>query len=145
MIVYRILIKKTDITDVSIFSFYCYFIREAPTGSNGRSAKKKGLFFALWKNDITVVSLFASCCCFIEEARHRFRRKEINSLAQQTICLITYFEWADADEEVVMCLLKKVSVIFAGVCCLNERFFVASCLSTRKRKRIQNNVDNKVH
>ena len=36
-----------------------------------------------------------------------------------------------------MCLLKKVSVIVAGVCCLNERFFVVSCLSTRKRKRIQ--------
>ena len=96
------------------------------------------------KNEITVVSLFASCCCFIQEASHSFRKKR-NQLFGTTDNLLTYFEWADADEEVVMCLLKKVSVIVAGVCCLNERFFVVSCLSTRKRKRIQNNVGNKVH
>ena len=47
-----------------------------PTHSNGRSAKKKDCFFALWKNDITVVSLFASYCYFIQEARHRFRKKK---------------------------------------------------------------------
>ena len=63
-----------------------------PTGSNGRSAKKKGLFFALWKNDITDVTLFASCSYFIQEARQRRRKKEINFLAQHTICLRTLNE-----------------------------------------------------
>ena len=72
---------------------------------------KKGCF-SPHKNDITVVSLFASCCYFIQEAHHRFRIKR-NQLFGTTNNLLTYFEWANADEEVSMCLLKEVSVIVA--------------------------------
>ena len=103
-----------------------------PTGSNGRSAKKIGLFFALWK----MISQLSLCLPLAAVSYKRLvttsGKKEINSLAQLTIFLRTLNE-------------QKVSVIVAGVCCLNERFFVVSCLSTRKRKRIQNNVGNKVH
>ena len=72
---------------------------------------KKGCF-PPHKNDITVVSLFASCCYFIQEAHHRFRIKR-NQLFGTTNNLLTYFEWANADEDVFMCLLKEVSVIVA--------------------------------
>ena len=82
-----------------------------PTGSNGRSAEK-GFFFVLWKNSITDVSLFASYCYFIQEARHRLRKKR-NQLFGTTDILLTHFEWANADEEVFMCLWKEVSVIVA--------------------------------
>ena len=102
------------------------------TGSNGRLAKKKGLFFALWKNDITDVSLFASYCYFIQEARHGFRKKEINCLAQQTICSRTLNE---------QMLMRKYLCVYwrryqsssLGVCCSNEIPFVASSLSAKKK------------
>ena len=103
------------------------------TGSNGRLAKKKGLFFALWKNDITDVSLFASYCYFIQEARHGFRKKEINCLAQQTICSRTLNE---------QMLMRKYLCVYwrryqsssLGVCCSNEIPFVASSLSAKKKE-----------
>ena len=103
------------------------------TGSNGRLAKKKGLFFALWKNDITDVSLFASYCYFIQEARHGFRKKEINCLAQQTICSRTLNEQT---------LMRKYLCVYwrryqsssLGVCCSNEIPFVASSLSAKKKE-----------
>ena len=112
-----------------------------PTGSNGRSAKK-GLFFALW-NDITDVSLFASYCYFIQEACHRFRKKKVNFLAKQTTCLRTLNEQTPMRK--YLCVYwRKFQSSSLGVCCLNEIPFVASCLSARKRKRIQSNVGNKV-
>ena len=92
------------------FPFIAILSVSHPTGSNGRSAKK-GLFFALWKNDITDVSLFASYCYFIQEACHRFRKR--NQLFGKTDNLLTHFEWANADEKILMCLLKEVSVIVA--------------------------------
>ena len=103
------------------------------TGSNGRLVKKKGLFFALWKNDITDVSLFASYCYFIKEARHGFWKKEINFLAQQTICIRTLNEQT---------LMRKYLCVYwrryqsssLGVCCSNEIPFVASSLSAKKKE-----------
>ena len=69
-----------------LFPFIAISSVSHPTGSNGRSAEK-GFYFALWKNGIMDVSLFTSYCYFRQEARQRFRKKEINFLAQQTICL----------------------------------------------------------
>ena len=124
------------------FPFIAILSVSHPTGSNGRSAKK-GLFFALWKNDITDVSLFASYCYFIQEACHRFRKKKVNFLAKQTICLRTLNEQTPMRK--YLCVYwRKFQSSSLGVCCLNEIPFVASCLSARKRKRIQNNVGNKV-
>ena len=134
---------KTDITDVSIFSFIAISSVRHPTGSNCRLAKNAS-FFALWKNDITDVSLFTSYCYFIQEARHRFRKEESNSLAQQTIWLRALNEQTLMRKS--LCVYwRKFQSSSLGVCCLNETFLVASCLSTRKKKQIQNNVDNKVH
>ena len=111
-------LKNTDITDVSIFSFYCYFIREAPHRFQ-RSISWKRILFRLWKNDTTDVSLFASYCCFIQEARHRLRKKEINLLAQQTICLRTLNEQTLMRKS--LCVYgRKFQSSSLGVCCLNE-------------------------
>ena len=79
--------KKLILQMSLFFIFIAISSVRHPTGSNGRPAKKKGLFFTLWKNNITVVSPFASYCYFIQEARHRLRKKEINYLAQHKICL----------------------------------------------------------
>ena len=86
----------------------------------------------MWKNDITDVALFASYCYFIQEARHGFRKKEINFLAQQTICIRTLNEQT---------LMRKYLCVYwrryqsssLGVCCLNEIPFVASSLSAKKK------------
>ena len=78
--------KKLILQMSLFFPFIAILSVRQPTGSNSRSAKK-GFFFALLENGITDVSLFASYCCFIQEARHWLRKKEINLLAQQTICL----------------------------------------------------------
>ena len=134
--------KKLILQMSLFFPFIAILSVSHPTGSDGRSAKK-GLFFALWKNDITDVSLFASYCYFIQEACHRFRKKKINFLAKQTICLRTLNEQTPMRK--YLCgYWRKFQSSSPGVCCLNEIRFVASCLSARKRKRIQNNVGNKV-
>ena len=104
-------LRKTDITDVSIFSFLLLFYPWATPHVPTVDQLKKGCF-SPHKNDITVVSLFASCCYFIQGAHHRFRIKR-NQLFGTTNNWLTYFEWANADEEVFMCLLKEVSVIVA--------------------------------
>ena len=98
----------------------------------------------MWKNDITVVSLFAICRCFIQEACHRFRKKEINFLAQQTICLRTLNEQTLMRKSLCFYWRKFQSPLHS-LSCLNEIFLVASWPSTRKRKWLQNNVGNKVH
>ena len=64
--------KKLILQMSLFFLFIAISSVSHPTGSNGRYAKKKDYFFALWRNDITVVSLFPSYCYFIQEARHRF-------------------------------------------------------------------------
>ena len=98
--------------------FKAVFFLNRSIGSNGRSAEK-GFFFDLWKNGITDVSLFASYCYFIQEARHRFRKKEINSLAQQTICLRTLNEQTLMRKS--LCVYgRKFQSSSLGVCCLNE-------------------------
>ena len=98
--------------------FKAVFFLNRSIGSNGRSAEK-GFFFDLWKNGITDVSLFASYCYFIQEARHRFRKKEINSLAQQTICLRTLNEQTLMRKS--LCVYgRKFHSSSLGVCCLNE-------------------------
>ena len=98
----------------------------------------------MWKNDITAVSLFAICRCFIQEACHRFRKKEINFLAQQTICLRTLNEQTLMRKSLCFYWRKFQSPLHS-LSCLNEIFLVASWPSTRKRKWLQNNVGNKVH
>ena len=98
----------------------------------------------MWKNDITVVSLFAICRCFIQEACHRFRKKEINFLAQQTICLRTLNEQTLMRKSLCFYWRKFQSPLHS-LSCLNEIFLVASWPSTRKRNWLQNNVSNKVH
>ena len=100
------------------FPFIAILSVRQPTGSNSRSAEK-GFFFALLKNGITDVSLFASYCCFIQEARHRLRKKEINLLAQQTICLRTLNEQTLMRKS--LCVYgRKFQSSSLGVCCLNE-------------------------
>ena len=118
-------LKKLLLQMSLFFPFIAISSVRHPTGSNGRPA--------LWKNDITVVSLFASCCCFIQEASHRFRKKKSTFWHNRQFA---YALWMSRHWWGSRYVFIEVSVIVAGVCCLNERFFVASCLSTRKRKRI---------
>ena len=65
--------------------------------------------------------------------------KKIDFLAKQTICLRTLNEQTPMRK--YLCVYwRNFQSSSLGVCCLNEIPFVASCLSARKRKRIQSNV-----
>ena len=100
-------LRKTDIPDISIFSFYCYFIRE-PHHMFQRSISWKKVVF----RPIKMISQLSLCLPLVQEAHHRFRIKR-NQLFGTTNNLLMYFEWANADEEVFICLLKEVLVIVA--------------------------------
>ena len=136
-------LRKTDITDVSIFSFYCHFIREPPHMFRRSISWKKVVF-----RPIKMISQLSLCLPLAAISYKRLITgsgwKEINSLAQQTICLRTLNE--QTLMRTSLCVYwRKFQSSSLGVCCLNEIFLVASYLSTRKKKRIQSNVDNKVH
>ena len=88
-----------------------------PTCSNGRSAEKKVVFRPI--KMISHLSLCLPLAAISYKAHHRFRIKR-NQLFGTTNNLLTYFEWANADEEVFICLLKEVSVIVAR-CMLSKR------------------------
>ena len=110
--------KKLILQMSLFFPFIAILSVRQPTGSNSRSAEK-GFFFALLKNGITDVSLFASYCCFIQEARHWLQKKEINLLAQQTICLRTLNEQTLMRKS--LCVYgRKFQSSSLGVCYLNE-------------------------
>ena len=83
-----------------------------PTGSNGRSAKKKRIIFRL------VEKRYHRChsVCLLQLFHTRGSseaQEKRNQLFGTAHNLLTHFEWANADEEVFMCLLKEVSVIVA--------------------------------
>ena len=98
------------------FPFIAILSVSHPTGSNSRSAKK-WLFFALWKK------WYYRCL---------------------SICLLLLFHIRGTSQVPEKKKSNPRSSSY-GVCRPDETFLVASCLSTRKRKRMQNNVDNKVH
>ena len=83
-----------------------------PTGSNGRSAKKRRIIFRL------VEKRYHRChsVCLLQLFHTRGSseaQEKRNQLFGTAHNLLTHFEWANADEEVFMCLLKEVSVIVA--------------------------------
>ena len=64
-----------------------------------------------------------------------FRKKAINSLAQQTICLRTLNKQTLMRKS--LCVYwRKFQSSLHSLWCLNEIFLVASCLSTRKKETI---------
>ena len=82
------------------------------TGSNGRLAKKKGLFFRFVKKWYHRCLSICLLLLFHTRGSSRVSEKR-NQLFGTTYNLLTHFEWANANEEVFMCLLKEVSVIVA--------------------------------
>ena len=81
-----------------------------PTGSNGRSAEKG--FFSPCEKMVSQMSLYLPLTAISYKMLVTGSGKK-NQLFGTTDNLLTHFEWANADEEVFMCLWKEVSVIVA--------------------------------
>ena len=82
------------------------------TGSNGRLAKKKRIVFRFVKKWYHRCLSICLLLLFHTRGSSRVSEKR-NQLFGTTDNLLTHFEWANANEEVFMCLLKEVSVIVA--------------------------------
>ena len=94
-----------------MFSFYCYFIREAPHRFQ-RSISWKRILFRLMKK--WYHRCLSICLLLLFHTRGSSQAPEkVNQPFGTTDNLLTHFEWAKADEEVFMCLWKEVSVIVA--------------------------------
>ena len=82
------------------------------TGSNGRLVKKKRIVFRFVKKWYHRCLSICLLLLFHKRGSSRVLEKR-NQLFGTTDNLHTHFEWANANEEVFMCLLKEVSVIVA--------------------------------
>ena len=90
---------------------YCYFIREPPHRFQ-RSISWKRILFRLVKKWYHRCLSICLLLLFHTRGSSQVPEKR-NQLFGTTDNLLTHFEWANADEEVFMCLWKEVSVIVA--------------------------------
>ena len=83
------------------------------------------------------MSLFLLLLLFHKRGSSRVPEKK-NQILGTTDNLLTHFEWANADEEVFMCLLKEISVIVAR-CMLFRRNI--SCCQLPQYKEKETNTE----
>ena len=104
-------LKKLILQMSLFFPFIAISSVRHPTGSNGRPAKKKDCFSPYEK----MISQLSLCLPLAAVSYKRLvtGSGKRNQLFGITGNLLMHFEWADTDEEVVMCLLKFQSLSLA--------------------------------